>query len=466
MYLLKQILKRLIRSCAPLQWELMGFYYRITEDRAMSSDSLRSTIAGPSSSTRQGAKRIAFVTSWYGEGISGGAEAECYGLVEGLAARDNGLDVEVLTTTLKEFSSDWNESYHAEGDKIEGSVRVHRFSVTTPDRRSFHILNGSRLMKGGVEALKARGNASPVSANVEAFYARSMIHSPKMLRFIEEQIPNFDLFVFIPYMFGPTIFGGRIAATKAVIIPCLHDERYAYMDLYKSLMTSVKATAFHVEAELNLAKKIYGSKLARPYLIGEKVQTDIAFGDSQRFLKKFGIEQPYLLYAGRKIVGKNLPELVQFFSEFKRRFPSDLRLVIIGKGDLNFVDTPHVTELGFLDEADKIDAYRGALALCQPSLNESFSIVMMEAWLQETPNLVHSGCDVTADHINASGGGYLYRDQQSFNEQVLKLSAGGELNRKLGAAGRRYVLQNFSPDVVLTKVEAMIDDLTKAGVKS
>jgi len=56
--------------------------------------------------------KIAFVIPWYGD-IPGGAENECKRTVENLARRD--VDVEVLTTCVKEFLSDWNTDYYKEG---------------------------------------------------------------------------------------------------------------------------------------------------------------------------------------------------------------------------------------------------------------------------------------------------------------------------------------------------------------
>ena len=51
---------------------------------------------------------------------------------------------------------------------------------------------------------------------------------------------------------------------------------------------------------------------------------------------------------------------------------------------------PGVRDLGYLDPAGKAAAYAAATVVCQPSVNESFSIVLMEAWLAGTPVLVHA----------------------------------------------------------------------------
>lgn len=56
---------------------------------------------------------IAFVIPWYGDQIPGGAESECRSIVKHL--RNSGVEVEVLTTCIKEFKSDWNKNHYKPG---------------------------------------------------------------------------------------------------------------------------------------------------------------------------------------------------------------------------------------------------------------------------------------------------------------------------------------------------------------
>ena len=55
-------------------------------------------------------KKIGFVTSWYGDDISGGAEAMLRDLTENLHKQN--IPVEILTTCVKDFRSDWNKNYY------------------------------------------------------------------------------------------------------------------------------------------------------------------------------------------------------------------------------------------------------------------------------------------------------------------------------------------------------------------
>ena len=101
-------------------------------------------------------------------------------------------------------------------------------------------------------------------------------------------------------------------------------------------------------------------------------------------------------------------------------------------------------DLGFVALQDKCDAYAAADVFVQPSIMESFSIVIMEAWLAGTPVLVHSGCAVTRAHVEASGGGLHFNDYPHFAECLDRLLASSELRKRLAAAGREYVLANYA----------------------
>ena len=87
---------------------------------------------------------LGFVIPWYGESIGGGAEAECRDVVKLLASR--GFAVEVLTTCVRDFRSDWGTNHHTPGVSIEGGIRVRRFPVQERDRQAFDSVN-LRLMQ-------------------------------------------------------------------------------------------------------------------------------------------------------------------------------------------------------------------------------------------------------------------------------------------------------------------------------
>ena len=58
-------------------------------------------------------QKIGFVIPWFGENIPGGAEMELREVTAHL--QQAGMEVEILTTCVKEFTADWNENYYAAG---------------------------------------------------------------------------------------------------------------------------------------------------------------------------------------------------------------------------------------------------------------------------------------------------------------------------------------------------------------
>ncbi|MFQ5792130.1 MAG: glycosyltransferase family 4 protein, partial [Acidobacteriota bacterium] len=387
--------------------------------------------------------KLTFVIPWYGADVSGGAETEARDTAEALQ-RIGGVEVEVLTTCVRDFHSDWNVNARPEGLDLVNGVPVRRFPVRPRDTRAFDAVN-FRLM-----------NRLPLTLGEEATYMREMIHSPALYEFIRTQ-RNDCIFLFIPYMFGTTYEGSLIHPDRSVVIPCLHDESYAYLSCYREMFRRVRGVAFHTNAELALAKRLYEMRPDGPAVVREGVDTDFE-SDARRFSGRYGVED-FLLYVGRKESGKNVPLLVDYFRRYKQSCGGSLKLVLLGKGA---VEVPpdcrqDILDLGFLPEQDKHDAYAAALALCQPSLNESFSRVMMEAWVAGTPALAHAHCAVTREHCVEANGGLFFSDAEEFAEALQRLDRDRALRRALGAQGQRYVLRHFTWEAVVKNYLEALD---------
>lgn len=374
--------------------------------------------------------KIAFVIPWYGD-IPGGAENECKRTAENL--NKSGIEVEILTTCVKEFLSDWNINFHGEGVYIENGIKVRRFNVRKRDTRSFDRIN-YKLMHN-----------QKISPDEEVIFITEMINSDNLYKYIFENKLNYDFFLFIPYMFGTTYFGSKICPDRSILIPCLHDEKYAYMGIFKEMFEKVKGIIFLSRPELELAEKLYDLKKLNTVVMGGGIDTDIEF-NAKRFKDKYRIEDDYVLYAGRRDIGKNVPLLIDYFCKYKNRNNNCLKLVLIGSGDIKIPGKykDSIKDLKFIPEQDKYDAYAASVVLCQPSVNESFSIVMMESWLCEKPVLVHADCEVTRDHCTKSNAGLYFRDFDEFEECLNFFIQNPNSANKMGINGKQYVLKNYS----------------------
>lgn len=380
--------------------------------------------------------KLAFVTPWYGN-IPGGAESECRRTVENL--QKHGVEVEILTTCVKEFLSDWSTDFYKEGIYDLNGISIRRFPVRKRDNTRFDKIN-YKLMHG----LK-------ISSEEEKTFMREMVNSPGLYSYIDEHCEDYDYFLFIPYMFGTTYYGSCIHPEKSVLIPCLHDESYAYLDIYKPMFENVKGIIFHASPEKILANKLYNLN-NRQIVLGEGI--DMGFESNPgRFREKYGIKTDFILYAGRKEAGKNVPLLIDFFSRYNKHRKNELKLVLIGSGTIKISseNKNDIIDLGFVPLQDKYDAYAAATFLCQPSLNESFSIVIMESWLCKSPVLVHGDCAVTKDHCIKCNGGLYFNDYYEF-EGCLDFYLENPATRKTMAAnGMSYVIENFSWDKIVEK---------------
>lgn len=383
-------------------------------------------------------KKIGFVTPWYGDNIPGGAEMELRGLVKHLQAA--GQEVEVLTTCVKEFLADWNKNYHQPGLTTEGGIPVRRFKVRRRNVQDFDIVN-----------LKLMRNQA-ITREEEQIYVREMINSPALIDYIRAHEEEYHAFVCIPYMFGPVYHTAVACPQKTILIPCFHDESYVYMNVFKQAYSKVRGIVYNALPEMELANRIYNLTNVKQTVVGVGVDTSLTC-DEARFREKFGIRQPFILYAGRKDVGKNIYTLIRYYEQYKKRRQGDLKLVLIGGGTVKIPPeiAADVIDLGFVDIQDKYDAYAAAAMLCQPSKHESFSLVVMESWLCQRPVLIHAQCEVTAHFARSSNAGLYFTNYFEFEGCVDYLLQHPQTAAAMGKLGRRFVLDNFAYTVIVEK---------------
>ncbi len=379
---------------------------------------------------------IAFVLPWYGPDVTGGAETDARHTVEHLRAA--GVPVEVWTTCAHGPGSDWNHNYHRPGQVIIDGVLVRRFPVTPMKRDRYWAIH-RRLARGG-----------RVTPEEEAHFLTHSIRSRALCDYIRAQ-PDY-ICIFIPYLFGTTYWGAYVAPERSLLIPCLHDEGFARLIALRQLFHAVRGILCNSPAELRLIQRLYGVPGERLAVIGAGIALQ-GRGDAQAFRERYGVSGPFVLYIGRKSPGKNTPLLLTYFRRYRQRRDTPLELVLIGGGLVPIPsDCRHtVHDLGFLCEQDKLNAYAAATVFCQPSVNESFSIVLMEAWVQHTPVLVNARCEVTREHCQRSQGGLYFSDYQEFEVCLDLLLSDERLRTRLSHLGRHYVAQSYTWDGVLDR---------------
>jgi glycosyltransferase involved in cell wall biosynthesis len=369
-------------------------------------------------------RRIAIVTPWYGPEATGGAETLARELASQLAVTD---DVTILTTTSRSFLADWSENSFKAGRTRENGYDILRFRLGTRDNQAFHRLNGELLRMPREEwpALARR------RATLEAFIDES-INAPLLEDYLRSrEAATYDAVVFLPYLYGVVIRGIEAFPGRAHVIPCLHDEVYARLPRIEDAVHQATSLLFNSEGEAELALRIYGPGiLHKSHVIG----TGIAMPASPPAAPV--IDGPYYLFLGRRDTAKGVDLLVEAFTRYRDAGARQYSLVLAGPGNDSYDDPERgVVDLGFVDEGTKLALLRGARALVQPSLNESYSRVIMEAWRENVPVIARTECLATATAVQRSGGGITAAGAHEWADAFSRLAAASPA--ELGELGRR-----------------------------
>ncbi len=375
-------------------------------------------------------KKVAFVIPWFGESIPGGAESLCRDTAVRL--KKEKVNVEIITTCIKEFNSDWDTNFWEERCYEELNLPIRRFSIEKTNRKEFDAVN-YKLM-----------NNIEITKEEEEIYINNLFRSNNLINYLREHDQEY-LYFFIPYMF-PSTYYGIINSTHSYLIPCLHDESYAYMNIFKLMFKHAKAILYLSPAEMKIAEKIYKIEKSKCIIIGAGVNTNIHTIQNKN-------DSQYILYAGRK--DKNLDQLITYFLQYVQANKNDLRLLLIGPGKINPLPE-RVIDKGYVSIEEKYNLMANSLFLCQPSTKESFSIVMMESWVCQRPVLVHEDCLVTKEHCIESNGGLWFKDYFSFEACCNYFLNNPPQANLLGLNGKAYVKKNYDWNVVIKKYLELI----------
>lgn len=418
--------------------------------------------------------KIAFVIQRYGEDISGGAEYHCRLLAEHLSkeTRKNNLSnlihtkshkIEVITTCAKEYST-WKNEYKPGIQYING-VLVRRFKNDFERTKKFHelyirILGGIApdKFKDNYDYIIANIKKTPISEQMECIRLQGP-YSSDLLNYLKLNNHSYDCFIFFTYMYPTTVFGIRnVPPGKVLLVPTVHDEPLLYFEIFKEIFNKPVGIIYNTEEEKELVNSKLGiENIASEIIgIGIEVPTNV---NSNYFINKYKIYHDYIIYVGRIDEVKGCKKLFDNFIVYKKRKHSDIKLVLIGKQEMEITNHHDIIHVGFISEKDKFNGIKGSKVLIMPSEFESLSMVTLEAWLLGIPALVNGYCNVLKGHCIKSNAGLYYTNYDEF-EACLDLLLSDKLMRsKMGENGRRYVGENYSWDVVERKYLKLLNEI-------
>jgi glycosyltransferase involved in cell wall biosynthesis len=218
---------------------------------------------------------------------------------------------------------------------------------------------------------------------------------------------------------------------------------------------------FNSRPERDLANRLIGD-LPRHRVVGAGFD-DPGGIDAAGFRRRQRIDGDVITYAGRRELGKNFPLLLEYVALYGQALSrrGSATLVTMGSGSVDAPDAARrfVVDLGFVTRREMLDAIAASVATTLLSLNESFSFFIGEGWICGVPAIVHAECAVTRQHCEDSGGGLWVRSAEEFAEALDRLRGDHELRRRMGEAGRAWILGQYSWTAVLDRLEDAVVNL-------
>lgn len=367
----------------------------------------------------------------------GGAETLLRHLA--LLAMESGHHVEFLSTCATDHFSWKNDA--EQGFRNINGMNVRLFPVDeNRDLEKFLTLQ---------ELIMKRRN---LSRQEEQDWLDNGVNSSAMTEHLNDPSTDYDLVIGGPYLFGLIHSALSKNRVRSILLPCLHDEPFAYLKCFDELFNTVKGAIFNTEPEKQFASSIM-NKIPPNSVIGFPIEDFDA--NPETFKSTLPFKAPYLIYSGRRETMKGTPLLVDYVRTFRERNKIDIRLVFTGKGNIDMErnDSGWIFDAGFLTEETKRSAMAGALAFCHPSTYESLGIVILESWMAGSPCLVHAGSSVLTDQCRRSNGGLWFRCYPDFEEELLMLINNPTLPGRMAENGRNFVKCNYSKEAVKMRLE-------------
>jgi glycosyltransferase involved in cell wall biosynthesis len=385
--------------------------------------------------------RFTFISARYGVDVLGGAETHARHVAERLAAR--GHDVRVLTTRARHYAT-WASDLPG-GRAIENGVEVHRYPAA-PRRTPWD------------DVLKQLSALCPWSIRFASAWARAQGPlAPPLIDRLPIEARERDLLVFFQLLSHPTFAGMPLVADRSALVPLVHEERPIYSALAGRTLTLPRVLLVNTAAEAARIGRVARGRVRAMEVTGVGLEPPTA--PSPVFVPP--TPHPYLVFMGRQGKAKPLPAVWRALMSNRRLPPleirggtvpwSDVRLVTVGERSRRYDGLPNIVHADYVGDIERWDILRGALALVNPSLYESLSLVLLEAWTVARPVIVHRRCDVTAEHVRASDGG-LAVDFARPHEAAEAIANGlrSQSGRTLmGGRGAAYAERSFSWERVL-----------------
>lgn len=385
--------------------------------------------------------KILIITARFLEHASGGAEKLAYDYASILSESN---DVTVCTSCAKDYVS-WKNEF-SKGETKENSLRILRFPVS----QTRNMVRMNRILNQCLE----KGDSVSDKEQFE-FLKEQGPFCPDLVNYVTKEQHTYDIAILIGYLYYPVVASIPNLKIPFVIVPTFHDEPPFRLPMYRKTYSSHYVYSFNAPEEISVYEAYTNQKTSSYFLIGTYINDTITEANLS------DLHSNQLITIGRIEPAKGYPELFEYFQNWKV-FSNRTDITVKCLGSISSMETPKeplITFTGFVSEEEKISEIQKSFLLLNPSAFESFSISIMEAWIQKKAVLVNAKSTVMKGHCLRSQGGLYYSDSLSFQKTLDFLLENREIATRLGRNGREYVLANFSKEVIRKKLNQMVSML-------
>lgn len=270
---------------------------------------------------------------------------------------------------------------------------------------------------------------------------------------------------------------GNVAACRSgarlVLMPCTHPggdgdgarQRYSVSKRVISLYHKADAIIALTERERRMMSQA-GLPGERLHVTGAGVDPASALrADGTRFRQthKLAADTPIIAFVGHKTAGKGALHLLDTCRALLAERP-DLTFALVGALTKDFTQRYQTLPDGIrhrvlnlsLSEQEKHDLLAASSVLVLPSRDDSFGIVLLEAWLHGKP-VIGARAGGIPDVIDEGYTGLLvpYGDVSAMAQAISRLLDHPEEADQMGSRGRDVTLQRWTWDAVYKRVRGV-----------
>lgn len=364
--------------------------------------------------------------------------------------------------------------YEAPGDARELGVRVTAVYImrdgawsTLDMRRGLEALAEVVGLEAWTSALIETAENRPEEFDRKFLSVRGPI-STKLTQWLDSNVARYDVLMVQGVPFRTSVEGVQAAnraGVPVIVLPHVHlEDRYYHWRCFYDAFRHADRVIAAPRASIPLYfSKVGGRAVALP---GGGVNL-VEFGPDaigaarDAFRQLHSSTAPFVLVLGRKAGAKNYRTVLDACTSDQVR-EAGVEVVMIGPDDDGQpLEQNGVHYLGRQPRNIVIGALAEALCLANMSSSESFGIVLLEAWLADTPVVVNRNCQAFAELVDDARNGRLVTNAAELADAVLGY-AGDRVMRQRHASAGHKLAATYDWSVLADCVTRLWDELVDA----